>query len=412
MLAASLIDSIGTGLFLAGSALFFTRAVGLGTGQVGSGLSLAGVIGLLCAVPIGRLADRLGSKRALVLLLLWRGAGFLAYLFVDGFWSFVAVACLLGATEWAVGPVLQALVGATEEPASRVRTMAAIRAVRNAGFACGALLATLGIAQDSAASYRALVVANAISFCLAAALLARRRVPPHRPAPRQAAAQAVRVHDPRYLVLATANGVLVLHPILLSLGLPLWIASRTNAPPALVGVIVTINTVLAVVAGLRLSRRVEGVRAFAKRQHWSGWCLALCCALVAVTESLDGLTASIALLIAAVALTLGEVWQSIGAWGLSYALSPEDRRNYYLSVYNLGQPVAAIIGPVLLTTVVLSAGAVGWLALAGAFAATGVGARVVATWYSPKRAHRGGRSLARGVRVTGPPAVAAVLEQA
>ena len=33
----SLIDSVGTGLFLAGSALFFSRVVGLSTAQIGFG---------------------------------------------------------------------------------------------------------------------------------------------------------------------------------------------------------------------------------------------------------------------------------------------------------------------------------------------------------------------------------------
>jgi MFS family permease len=377
-LAVFFVDSVGTGLFLAGSALFFTRAVGLTSTQVGLGLSLSGVAGLLCSVPLGRLADRFGSRRTLVVLYLWRGLGFLAYLLVDDFPTFVMVACLLGAGEWAVGPVVQAAVGAEEESDSRVRTMAAVNAVRNAGFMIGALLATIAITSDSADAYRGLVLANGASFFLAAVLLARIRLVRSRIPDQRAIARIVRVRDQRYLLLAALNGVLFLHTVLLSVGLPLWIATRTEAPGALVGVVVALNTVVAISLGVRLSRGVEGVSAAAARQHRAGWCLAACCVLVASSAGVSGTAASVLLLAAAVALTLGEVWQSLGGWGLSYALSPDAERSYYLAAYYLGEPCATIVGPALLTMGVMRAGSVGWLSLACLFAVTGVAVRAIA----------------------------------
>src|SRR5205823_2662630 len=73
----------------------------------------------------------------------------------------------------------------------------------------------------------------------------------------------------------------------------------------------------------------------------------------------------------------GELWQGIGAWGLSYALSPEDRRSFYLTVYNLGDPFAAMVGPIVLMVGVIRGGSVGWLILAGAFALTGMAVRAI-----------------------------------
>ena len=49
----ALIDASGTGAFLAVSAVFFTRSVGLSAAQVGLGLALAACLGLATAVPIG-----------------------------------------------------------------------------------------------------------------------------------------------------------------------------------------------------------------------------------------------------------------------------------------------------------------------------------------------------------------------
>jgi len=378
LLAIFFIDSIGTGLFLAGSALFFTRALGLSTAQVGLGLSLSAVAGFLCSVPLGRLADRHGGRRTLVALYVWRGLGFVAYVLVDDLAGFLLVACLLGAGEWAVGPLVQALVGAAEEGESRVRTMAAMNAVRNAGFMLGALIATLAIASDNPDAYRALVVADAVSFFAAALLLTRISVGGTRPRTEPAAERRVRVRDPRYLMLAASNGVLSLHTVVLSVGLPLWIATRTQAPAAVVGVVVALNTALAITLGVRLSRGADGLRAGAARHNRAGWCLAACCALVVLSGELGSAGATVVLLAATVVLTLGELWQSMGGWGVSYALAPDDQRSTYLTIYYLGEPLASMAGPALLTMAVITAGSAGWLALACLFALAGLVVRTVA----------------------------------
>ena len=43
--------------------MFFTQIVGLSAAQVGLGLTIAGVVAFFFAVPLGRLADRIGPKR-------------------------------------------------------------------------------------------------------------------------------------------------------------------------------------------------------------------------------------------------------------------------------------------------------------------------------------------------------------
>jgi hypothetical protein len=47
LMVMSFIDSIGTGLYVAGSVIYFTQKVKLGAGEVGLGLSIASVIGLV-----------------------------------------------------------------------------------------------------------------------------------------------------------------------------------------------------------------------------------------------------------------------------------------------------------------------------------------------------------------------------
>ena len=50
-------------MFLTGSAVFFTQIVGLSAVQVGIGITVGEAASFLFAVPLGKVADRIGPKR-------------------------------------------------------------------------------------------------------------------------------------------------------------------------------------------------------------------------------------------------------------------------------------------------------------------------------------------------------------
>ncbi|MEU7588668.1 MFS transporter [Micromonospora sp. NPDC049230] len=388
MLVVSFIDSLGTGMFLTGSALFFTREIGLTAAQVGLGLSLAAVTGFLCSVPVGRLSDRFGALPVLVALQFWRATWFFAYPFVDGLPWFLVVCCLAGAGEWAAGPVVQSLLGSLVAPAERVRTMSAVMLVRNIGFVLGAASATLAIALGGGDVYRALVLLDAVSFLVSGVLLLRLRglsaAGRSRTAEQDQEQTELRSRPSlRYLLLALLNGVLYLHAVVLSVGLPLWITLRTDAPVELVGAVVVLNTVLAISLQMRLSRGVDGLRPAAARQVRAGLVLAVCCGLVSLSGSTVPAVAAALILTATVALTVGEIYQSVGAWGVSYEYAPDASRGYHLSLYSLGSTGAMIVGPALLTSVVLPAGVLGWLGLGAVLAVAGALVPVVVRFPRP-----------------------------
>ena len=49
---ATFANTVGSGLWTAGAALFLTRGVGLSAVSVGAGLTIAGVTGLAASVPL------------------------------------------------------------------------------------------------------------------------------------------------------------------------------------------------------------------------------------------------------------------------------------------------------------------------------------------------------------------------
>lgn len=371
----SLLDSLGTGLYLAGSAVYFVRIVGLSPAQLGLGMTIAGCAGFLATVPIGLLADRLGAKRVLTGLQLWLAITFTALAFVDGPLAFAVVCSLMVMAECSAPPMIQAVVADLMRGSGQVNAMARIRTVRNIGYAVGSLLAVPLMATDTRWAFQALLIANAVSYVVAAILLrgvklratvraavrpsgARRRLRPELPRG---------LGDRRFLAVTGINGVLVLHSTVLNVGLPLWIVENTKAPVVTVPLLFVLNSALVIGLQVRFSRGADTPGRSRRVLYYAGVALAATCVLFALSSKPGPVGAVILLTLAVLALTAGELWQAIAGWALPVDHAPEGRRAEYLSVFNLGVTVQGILGPLLVTALITLRGT-GWLLLAGAFA--------------------------------------------
>lgn len=72
--------------------------------------------------------------------------------------------------------------------------------------------------------------------------------------------------------------------------------------------------------------------------------------------------------LAVVLLTVGENLHAVAAWNLSYEMAPAPARARYLATFSLGVTGQQILGPVLMTAVMLPLGSIGWALLAVVFA--------------------------------------------
>lgn len=367
-LASSItVDAIGRGLFLAGSVVFFTRGIGLTAAQVGAGLAVGGVVGLLATFPVGLAADRFGARRVLIALHSYRACALAAYTLVHSFAGFVLVAGLVAVASGSTVPVLQALVGSVVAAEERVTTMGYLRAAQNASFAIGGVLAAGAIALDTRTSYLALILVNAASFAVSALLV--RRLPAVAPAPRPPGSRLLAVlHDRGFLAIAAGNGVLLIHTTLLTVGIPLWTLLHTGLPAVVVAPLFVLNTVLAVVLQVPVSALARTLPGSARAYRVTGLALVTClCLLMAAATVHTGWTAVALLAAAVVALTVGETMQAAAAWSAGYALSTADSRGRYMAVLGLGSNVQTMAGPLLVTAAV-GVGTWGLTALAAVLA--------------------------------------------
>ncbi|MFG2375674.1 MFS transporter [Streptomyces sp. NPDC048504] len=362
----TVVQSVGFGLFLSSSAIFFRRSVGLTAAQVGLGLSAAGLAGLLCTVPIGRLADRFGARRPLITVYAALAALFTGYCAVGGFAGFVALACAISVCETSSHPLRMTLTHEVFDAGARVRVSAQMRSLFNLGFMLGAAVAGGVLAVGGRGAFVAMILLTAVAHACCAVLTGRLpgRTVEAAPAGPGAPKRRSGLRDIRFVTLSLLCGVLELYQPILTVALPLWIIGRTRAPGAVNSVLLMLDTVLVIAFQVAASRGAETAPGAARLLRRSGVLLAVCCLVFALTQDRGPLVAVPLLLLGTVLLVVGELGQAAGSWGLSLHLPPPGRQGEYQGVFALGRGLQQTVGPYLVTALAVGAGRLGWALLA------------------------------------------------
>ncbi|MFI6933553.1 MFS transporter [Streptomyces sp. NPDC050287] len=360
---AQLTNSVGDGAYYVTSALYFTHVVGLAPARVGLGLTLAWAFGSLVGVPLGRLADRRGPRGTAVLLALATALAVGSFLVVRGFWPFVAAACAYAAAQSGLAAARQALLAGLTSAGERTGLLAHLQSTLNAGLAVGAGLGGLALHAGTRAAYLGVFALDAVSFVVCAALLLRLPSVPPRAAKNRHGLGVLR--DRPYAVVTLLNTVLLLRMPLLSLGLPLWIAERTDAPTWLVSALFVLNTGAVMLFQVRMARGVNGLASATRAVRRSGWVMLAACAAFALSAGASPWVAVGALIVGAGLQVVAEMGQSAGSWQLSFDLAPADRVGEYQGFFGTGVTVARTLGPLVLTTLLVAWGTPGWLLLGG-----------------------------------------------
>lgn len=151
------------------------------------------------------------------------------------------------------------------------------------------------------------------------------------------------------------------------------------------GALLVLNTTAVVLFQVRIARRATDLGSASRLVRHAGLIMLASCAVFAVTAFSFGAWLAAALLVAAAALqVLGEMVLASGAWEISFSLAPADRQGQYQGFFATGTAVARMVGPALLTTVVLGWGTVGWLVVGGLFVVAGYAMGPAVRWAREK----------------------------
>lgn len=363
--AGAVVTSLGDGAWYACWVIYLTRFVHLSPEKVGVGMLVGGIGGFAVAAPLGHLADRLGPRRVLIVLLLIDCAAYLAYLQVTSLTTLLPVAFVATTADRAQVGVRSALVGYHLSGDERMHGLTYMRVVLHAGWAIGAGFAGVVLALNSGVAYHTVIIGNAVSFLFYAVLVTR--VPEACVPERTGSRRVAVIHDRPYLGVVVVSAVLALNWAMLSTGIPLWATRDVPAPRWLPAVVIVINAVAIACLEMRASRRTREPLSAARTITLSGLILGVACLGLAGTVLLRGGPLVAALLGVAVVQVLGEIAYSAGTRGVVVGLMPDDLQGQYQGMATTGTATAQMVGPAIMASLIGGAGTWGWIMLSGVF---------------------------------------------
>jgi hypothetical protein len=378
LVMSSFVNRIGTGMFLATSALYFTVVVGIPARQVGTGLSIAGLAALLGSVPAGTLADRLGPRTVQVVTLAVQTVTMALFVVVHSWWAFTVVAAFDYVADAANNAARGALIGRIggERPAlfrAKLRTFVSV------GVVAGTLLAAVAIQIGTHGAYVTVILVNALSYVICALLLLR--VPNFGPLPKpEGTRRFAALADRPYAAFAALNGLINLQAVVVTLLIPLWIAARTHIPHWAAAAVFGLNFVVGTALIQPVGRRIETTEQGGKALRVAGLAIGLGCVVLAGSSSGPRWSETVVLFGGAAVLCAAGVWVTAAGFSLSFGLAPAHAQGQYQGLTLLGLDAASAVGPALLTAVVLGLGGPGWVVVGAGFAAAGSLGPAVTRW--------------------------------
>jgi MFS transporter, DHA1 family, multidrug resistance protein len=157
--------------------LLAEKEIGLTPDQIGLGLGMVSIVGLVLVYPSGVLVDRFGRKSVIVPSTILSGVSMLAFMVADGFGPFMVASIFWAIATGISGAAPGAYAADVAPPGMMASAMGLYRALSDIGYVVGPL--ALGGVSDIASPDAALIVTAALLFTVGTtfALRARETLP-------------------------------------------------------------------------------------------------------------------------------------------------------------------------------------------------------------------------------------------
>jgi MFS family permease len=399
LMAALVVDSIGNGLFIPLSLIFFVQLTDVPLGPLGVLISAATVLALPVPVWAGSLADRFGALPVVVGAQVLQGVGFLGYNSAGGPAGIFTVSALVAiGVRFFWSSVFTAVADFADGSArtlSKETWFAWTGMARTAGLGAGGLLAGAVLADGRDVAYRATAWVTAACFLTAAVLIAAFVRAPRHPATTGSAATGssatdtpaatgsrmgtgyrTMLRDRPFLLFTGINSVFATTSTMLVLGLPVVVVAGLHGPRVLVPAILVGNTVLLAVIAAPVVRRLTRYRRsrliIAAAALWAAWC-----GLYAVLVPDRPVWVIPLLVLGAALFTAAELIHAPVSMALATALAPTAVRGRYLAVFQYSFALAGIVGPAFFTTLFELHRSLPWIALGAVNVAAALAMRLL-----------------------------------
>ncbi len=358
----SILFAVGEGTFITGSAVFFTQIVGLSAAQVGIGLTVSGIVSFFFAVPAGKLADRIGTKRIWAISALGTSLLYFVWPLLHGFAAYLVMMVVLEVVSqagWSGRGAYTIDIFTREE---RVQSQAFMRAALNIGFTFGALIGGLALATNSDDVVRAVPILTGMILLANTYWITQLPDPPAKTPAVDADEEIIKpaaLKNRAFLALMTGDGVLGTNQVLLNIVIPLWLVEETDAPRVLLAWLFGTNTVMAVLLQVAAARGVDSVARSLRASYISAAVIVLSCGIVLVTHDTIGWLTIALVWLGHVTVTGAELFQSAGHWGFMSELTDADQRAEYQGAAHIGGTLGSVWAPALFTWLAMEHGSFG-----------------------------------------------------
>jgi MFS family permease len=369
LVGALVVDSIGNGLFVPLSLVYFTELTAVPLALVGVLISVATLITLPLPVWAGALADRIGALPLVVAAQLVQAVGYLLYVGVGGPVSIFLASALVAIGVrifWCtVFTAIADYVDGSTGAWTKDTWYAVSNGARVSGLAVGGLVTGVVVADGRPVAYQAVAVAAAVCFTAAGAMLglfvrtgARHE---HEPLPRSGYATLVR--DRPFLGLIAINTGYALTSMMLGLALPTVVLSGIAGPAWLTAAVLAGNAILIAILSAPVVRRLSGLRRtrviMVAAALWAGWSLLF----ATLVPNRPGWVIPV-LLGGALLYTAAELLHAPISGALAASVAPPAARGRYLATFQYSFAIASIIAPAFFATLYEIHTAIPWLVLA------------------------------------------------
>ena len=347
--AAIVADTVGSGLFMPLTLLYFLAMTDLSLVQIGSAMSVSAVLTMPGAFVIGSLVDRFGPRRMMLAGNLVQAAGMLAYLWADSLLAVALWTALLNVGRQSFWGSFGNVVTAISAPGERELWFGFLQAVRNLGYSIGGVLAGIALQIGTDLAFQTVVVANAITFVVAFVLLID--VPDHRAAtPDDAPVEGwgTVLRDGAYLRLVLGQFGFVAGMMVLNFALPVYVAETIDLPGWVVGAIFTLNTAMVGLGQGLVVRRMTG-QVRSRMMGLAQVAFVVSYGMFVVAGWLPVWLAVALMLLGAAVYTLGELTGGPVLSATAAEAAPDHLRGRYLGLFQLSWGIGGAITPLAFT---------------------------------------------------------------
>jgi MFS family permease len=385
LIAAIAIDSLGTGLFLPFTVLYFIHTTPLSATAIGTALSVAGFAALPTPVALARLIDRGRPKTIVAAGNLISFGAFAAYLVVGDQIELIAAALAAAIGQATFWTATRALIGHVTVPGERGAWFALQTAIRNAGYGLGGLLGAIAVSMNTPVAFHSLAGLDASSYLLAAIFLLRWKpaataqtptAPTAAPPPPRVGYRNV-LSDRKLLGVTAINAVFVLCASVLTVLMSVYVVTTLHQPAWLAGLLFTLNTILVVAAQTSLTQRT---RLHTAPRVLRGAAIAWIASFTVLwlLGSVPRDLAIAGLIIAIVVFSFAEMLHGPTINVLIVEIAPSHAPGRHLSVFQLSWSIGQALAPAVLLWLLAAGPSWLWTALIALCAATAAGVSRIA----------------------------------